>query len=195
LPDFMVVPLAPLATEFGRRHPGITLELAVDNGYVSLTHREADIALRLGTSAPDHLVGRRIASAPAAVYAAPDYLARQAEPSDLATLDWLGWEEAWRGIPPERWIAEHVDPAQVRARVNTSFAHAELIAAGLGVGFLLCYNGDADPRLCRISEPFDFGLSLWLLTHQDLRNAGRIAALMGYLGDALMEQRHLIEAC
>jgi DNA-binding transcriptional LysR family regulator len=193
IPDFMVAPLAPIVSDFGQRYPGITLEMRVDNGYVNLTHREADVALRLGTTAPDFLVGRRIASAPAAIYGAPPYLARQPSPINPSTLEWISWEEAWRTIPPERWIAANVPPAQVRARVNTNHAIADLVAAGLGVAFMLCYTGDADARVCRVGEPFDFGLSLWLLTHEDVRRTARIAAFMRFVGDALASERATIE--
>ena len=194
LPDLMVAGVAPILARFGERYPAIALELNVENGYVSLTHREADVALRLGTSAPEHLVGRRIASAPCAIYAAPAYLERWPDGFNLRELDWIGWEEPWRETPIERWLSANIPPARVRARVNTNFTQKELIAAGLGAGFQVCYNGDADPRLRRISEAFDFGLSLWLLTHEDLRHTARIGALMSFVADALMEQRSSMEA-
>lgn len=189
MPDFMVGPTAPILARLGARYPAITIELMVDNGYVDLTHREADLALRLSTSAPDQLVGRRLAPARAAIYGAPAYLDAQPQPLDPTRMDWLGWDEPWRGIPPERWMSANLEPHRVRARVNTNLALCELSAAGLGVAFQLCFTGDADPRLRRVGDPWDFGLSLWLLTHADLRSTARIRALMRGLGDALADQR------
>ena len=78
---------------------------------------------------------------------------------------------------------------QVRARVNSSHAQAELVAAGVGVAWQPCYSADRDPRMVRIGEPTDFGLTLWLLTHEDLRRTGRVMALMRFLGDALTAER------
>lgn len=194
VPDLLVSAAAPLLTAFGQRYPAMSAEVSVDNGYVNLTHREADVALRLVDSPPDHLVGRRIAAARLAVYGAPAYLAGQPEPPNLARLDWIGWEEPWRGLAPERWLAAHVPPGRIRVRVNTNLAQAELIASGLGVGFQFCYTGDADPRLRRVGEPFDFGLSIWLLTHEDLRGTARIGAFMSFVGEALGRQRARMEA-
>ena len=193
LPDFMVGPLGPALAGFARTYPEVDLEVMVENGYVSLTHREADMALRLTRKPDDQLVGRRLAGAAVAVYASPTYLDRLVDEAELATLDWIRWEERWRQIPPERWIDRHVARSRVRARVNTSLAMAELAASGLGAAFHLCFTGDADPRLRRVSQPFAFDLSMWLLTHDDLRGAGRVRALMACISDALTAQRAQLE--
>ncbi len=193
LPDFAVTPLSRTLTGFRRQYPEIELGVIVANDYVSLTHRQADIALRLGRRAPDHLVGRRIARAEVAVYAAPSYLEEHDDHSDLSALDWIRWEEPFRSIPPERWIDQHIPSARVAAQVNTSLAQLELTACGMGVAFQLCYSGDPDPRMVRIAHPADFGMSLWLLTHEDIRKTARIRAFMSFVGDALSAQRPLIE--
>lgn len=64
-------------------------------------------------------------------------------PIDVTTLDWVRWDEAWKRIPTEKWVDAHVPPAQVRARINTSLALTEPVAAGLGVGFHSCWAGVA----------------------------------------------------
>ncbi|MEM6990050.1 MAG: LysR family transcriptional regulator [Myxococcota bacterium] len=193
LPDFMVVCLVPILADFGRSYPDIALEVSVANANVSLGRREADVILRLGTSAPEHLVGRRVTGASAAVYGAPRYL-DTVGCSDLPALDWVRWEDAWRQIPPERWIDRHVPPSRVRARVNNHAALVELTAAGLGVSFEPCAIADQDPRLRRVSDPFPFDLALWLLTHEDLRGTARVAAFMSFVGGRLAEQRAAWEA-
>ncbi|MCP5066354.1 MAG: LysR family transcriptional regulator [bacterium] len=188
LPDFMVACLGPILADFGKNYPDIALEVSVANANVSLSRREADVILRLGTGAPEHLVGRRITSASVAVYGAPSYV-DGIDRSELSALNWIRWEEAWRQVPPERWIDKHVSPGRVRARVNNQSAHVELSAAGLGVGFDLCGTAEKDPRLRRISDTFPFDLALWLLTHEDLRSTARIAAFMSFVGGRLAEQR------
>ena len=77
--------------------------------------------------------------------------------------------------------------------VDTTLAHVELTAAGLGVGFQTCYSADMDPRLQRVGPLFDFGLSLWLLTHPDVRRTARIATFMKFVGDALQRHRPRLE--
>jgi DNA-binding transcriptional LysR family regulator len=188
IPDFMVATLCPILAAFGRRYPDIAQEVNIANANVSLGRREADVILRLGKSAPDHLVGRRVSAASAAVYGAPSYV-EAVDCSDLTRLDWIRWEEQWRQVPPEEWIERNVPPERIRARINNQAALTEMSAAGLGVGFQLCGMADSDPRLRRISDPFPFGLCLWLLTHEDLRRTARIAAFMTFVGNELFELR------
>jgi len=192
LPDLILAPIAGSLARFSRRYPDIALEVGVANANVSLSRREADVIVRLGTSAPEHLVGRRITRTSVAVYAATSY-AEEVDCSDLRVLDWIRWEEAWRQIPPERWIDRNVPANRVRARVNDQHALVELCAAGLGVGFHLCGIADRDARLRRISDVFPFELALWLLTHEDLRRTARIAAFMSSVGEDLATQRKLFE--
>ena len=132
---------------------------------------------------------RRIGVLALAIYGSESYLQGRSRPIDPSAMDWVRWDETWRKIPPEAWIDANVAPEQIRARINTSFAMGELLAAGIGVGFHPCHLADPDPRFRRATPPFDFGLVLWLLTHEDLRNTARIRALMTHLGDELTAER------
>jgi DNA-binding transcriptional LysR family regulator len=193
LPDFMVSSLGPTLSEFGKRYPATRTEVVVDNGFANLSQREADVVIRLAVSPPENLVGRRIASLAAGVYGSEEYLRGCDDAADLSTLDWIRWGNAWRTIPPERWIDKHVPTGNVRAVVNTNLAIEELAAAGLGVGFLACYTAEKDPRLKRVGPTFDFGLAVWLLTHEDIRRTARIATFMKFVGDELASERRHIE--
>ncbi|MFT7625752.1 MAG: DNA-binding transcriptional LysR family regulator [Myxococcota bacterium] len=189
LPDFAVKPVVSHLGAFADLYPRIDVEVIVDNGLANLSHREADLVLRLATSPRPQLIGRRIASVRLAVYGSTEYLKGRQWPTDVTRLDWIRWDHPWHQAPMERWIEQNVPEDRVRGRINTSLAHAEIIASGLGVGFKPCYAGDADPRLERAGPPVDFGLALWLLTHDDLKNNARVRALMRFLGDALAKER------
>jgi len=158
MPDMMVRPTAEHLARFAARYPRIEVEVMVDNGLVSLTHREADLVLRLAKSPPEQLVGRRVAPARVAIYGAEAYLQGRRGALDPSEVDWVRWDASWRLIPMERWIDDHVAPAQIRA-----------------------------------SAPMDFGLVLWLLTHEDLKRTARVRALMRFLGDALSAERGRFE--
>ena len=190
LPDFMTATVSPMLGDFRRRHPEIEFEVFMDNGYVSLTHRQADVALRLSTEVPEHLVGRRIAHVGSGVYGSA---AGTHDCEDLARNDWVRWDEHWRNIPPEKWIDAHIPAARIAARVNTTHFQQELIAAGVGIGFQACHLADPDPRLRLVARPASFNYSLWLLTHEDIRSTARVRAFMSALGDSLLRDRSRIE--
>ena len=54
--------------DFRKSHPGISLELIVDNRLLSLSRREADVALRPTRPDQDDLFGRKLADIAWTVY-------------------------------------------------------------------------------------------------------------------------------
>lgn len=50
--------LVPALARFMPAYPALTLELSTSNDFANLSRRDADIALRLTNSPPEHLVGR-----------------------------------------------------------------------------------------------------------------------------------------
>ena len=72
--------IMPHMPRFHATHPEITLELECTTRVVSLARREADIALRLARPREDNVVGRRLASVPLSLYAAPSYVAERGLP-------------------------------------------------------------------------------------------------------------------
>jgi DNA-binding transcriptional LysR family regulator len=79
--------LAPCLAAFRMAHPEITVEVVATNALFTLTKPDADGAIRAAASAPEGLVGRRIATLGMALYAAPDYLARHPDRPDLRAHD------------------------------------------------------------------------------------------------------------
>lgn len=181
LPDFLVPSVSQHLPAFVEANPRIGVELVVDNGLLDLSQRQADLVFRLAQSPDAELVGHRVSPVAMAVYGCATADSSAARPVDFSALPWVRWDHAWRETPPERWIDERVAATQVRARVNNSATHSALIAAGLGVGLAPCFFCDNDPRLVRLASPMQFGLSVWLLTHADLRKTGRVRALMRFL--------------
>lgn len=131
--------LAPLIVGFHRLHPGLTVELILDDHVADLVEEAMDVAFRLGTLAPTSLVARKIGSVSRILVASPDYIAREGKPE---TPDELGrhlhvrfsWTPAGEHlilVGPQGTVA-----AEVRSifRANNSFALVEALRAGLGVG-------------------------------------------------------------
>lgn len=189
--DGLLSLVGPVVSEMGVTHPGIQIEVEVTNGLVDLSRLEADVVLRIAARPAETLVGRRIAALVGAPYGSRDYLARSTV-DRLEQHRWIRWGEPWQGFAVERWISANVPSAHVRATVNSNQALTSLVEQGLGVAFLPCFAADADPRLVRIGPRVDFGASIWLLTHDDLRHTGRIAAFMKCVGEALLQKRSAI---
>ncbi len=191
--DGLVPLVGSLIAEMRQLHPAIQIEVGVGNALASLSNLEADIVLRVTTSPPEHLIGRRIAQLTVAAYGSRDYLATSTTVGRLEDHRWIRWAERWQDFGTERWIGAHVSPSNVQATVNTNQALSDLVLQGLGLAFLPCFSADADPKLVRIGSRVESGASVWLLTHDDLRKSGRVAAFMKLAGERLLGRRPEIE--
>ena len=170
---------------FRAAYPGIEVEIVVGNEALNLSRRETDIALRIGNTPPETLVGRRVGRLEFAVYGAPDYLA--ARPGDdLTRHDWIGLDSAH--APLIRRFEQFLPGVRPAVRSNSVACTVRLAKAGLGLAVLPCAIADLKPDLIRFAEvPETFTLDLWLLTHEDLRHTARIRAVLDFLTPALAE--------
>jgi len=171
--------LLPALRTFTSSHPEISLHLSADTRSVSLTLREADVALRVlrpGSPPPEHLVGRRVAHMALAAYVAVAHA--QACDPDLgaSAARWLGFDDD----APQRAAIAGTAHAELPlwGRVDSLELMVAVTRAGLGIGMLPCYLGDADPQLQRLQRPhLNASADVWLLSHPDLRTTARLKAL------------------
>ncbi|WP_437643999.1 LysR family transcriptional regulator [Sorangium sp. So ce362] len=177
----------PAFSSFTERYPGVELTVASGDSEVSLPRREADVVLRMTSSPPEHLVGRKVGRVQFAVYASKGLAERAGQPARYADFPWIHWDERLDPRWLDAWLAANVPGARIAMRVDfSSMALQEAVAAGIGAHFLACIAADGDPRLARIG-PIDpaFDRDLWLLTLPELRNVNRIRAFMEHMAEAL----------
>jgi DNA-binding transcriptional LysR family regulator len=182
--------LTPCFADFRHRHPGIQLQVVVNNLFLNLTRREADVAVRPTTRPTENLVGRPAGAIQAAVYASEAYLreaaARGIEPTDWAAHDWVAPDEALSHLAQARWVTEHVPPDRIVLRADSLVAMFEAVCHGVGMAMLLCLLADRDKTLVQVADP-DPALDtpVWVLTHPDLKRVRRIKVFTDHLYDAL----------
>jgi DNA-binding transcriptional LysR family regulator len=75
-------------------------------------------------------------------------------------------------------------------RASTLALRAAAVRAGIGVGLLPCYAGDADPLLARITPPVtELGAEYWVIVHHDLRRAACVRAVIDWIRCVFEEHR------
>ncbi len=121
----------PLAA-FRAAHPAITLEVAAANPFLSLSKRDADVAIRPTTAPPETLVGRRLCAIASAVYGASAYLQTAPPPEDLGAHHWIAPDDSLAHLPSARWLRETLPKVQPILRVNTLLGMAAAARRGLG---------------------------------------------------------------
>lgn len=169
--------LMPALARFTTAYPKIELQVEVTNKTVRLAEREADVALRQTNAPGETLIGTRLATVASTVYAERDYC--KALISGDAKVCWVGvdccdYHRTWT----RKESAAGVSSLCVD---DTSLTQAAL-QQGLGVGYLPCFLGDADPKLMRYREPdIQHNLGLWLLYHRDLKNTKRVRLFRAHM--------------
>ena len=189
--------LIPALARFRRAHPSIRLDLVIGNAALNLSRRDADVAVRATDDPPDTLVGRRVAGIAWALYGAAGAVPAGdpvAEADVVGRADWVCLGDNLAGMRVVRFAREAVPAARLAGRFDTVLGLAQAVEAGIGVGHLPCFIGDAWPGLLRLAPPQpEYASSLWLLTHPDLRHTPRVRTLLDFLAEAVGAQRPLIE--
>jgi len=187
--------LTPVFASFRAAYSEIRLEVVVSNSSLSLSKRDADVAIRASERPGDALVGRRIAAIGWGVYARPDTIPEgRLEPGELRRHDWLGFSDALGSIKPAKWLRERVGEERLVYRVNSVLGLAEAAAAGIGLTVLPCFIGDRTPGLARFLGPEpEMASGLWLVTHPDIKTTARVRVFMDHVGRELHRLRGRIE--
>lgn len=173
--------VTPRLPEFCERFPEVELELSLTNALLSLTHRETDIAVRLGQQPPEDVIARKLASSPLCVFAARDYLDAPPARDRWVNLDY----------PPAAALAPD---APASATISGLLAMVHALENGLGRGVLPCFLGDHSALLRRVpgAQPVA-DLSLWLLIHPDVRQVRRVREVSAFLVELFATHRDVIE--
>jgi len=180
-----------IIARFTRRHPDIQIDLSPGHGAVDLNRREAEVAIRATKAAPEASFGRRVCDFRFALYGTADCLrAMQGRPLAQCTFCLIEGSAGW--LVPMIWKTREEGEAQTVFQCRASRAVQNAAVEGIGLTFLPCYVGDADPRLERASDAITgLDMSLWVLTHPDLQTTARVRALMSHLYEELTQNADL----
>jgi len=149
----------PRLARLARHHPGLQLDVRLNDGYVDLVRDGIDLALRVGTLADSSLVARRIDVQGMALCASPAYLAEHGVPRRIADLErhaavvfrmpTSGRNRPWQ--LRQRGTAVEIEPRS-RVRVNDGEGLIAALCAGLGLGQIPDYMVADELRDGRLVE-------------------------------------------
>ncbi len=184
--------LTPLLGELRAAHPGVRIELDSTDVKRDLGAGEADIALRSGHPPEESgLVGRRIGHDPWTLYCSRSYAEANGLPRSLAELKGHpivggGGDYVWPMY--RRWLQRlGLEDAVVFEHGSASGLLAA-VRAGIGMAVLPSLVAGRDPELVQVvAPPQSDKMELWLLTHERVRHAPRVRAVMAFLGERLQQ--------
>jgi DNA-binding transcriptional LysR family regulator len=163
-------------------HPGIVVEMMPDTRALSLSGREADIALRMTRFEGHEVAARRVGALAMGLYASPECVARM-EQGDVRLVTVL---EDQGHLPEARWLREAFPEAAIGFRSNSREVQHWATLTGAGVGALARYRADVEPGLVRLRTDLpDLVRDIWMGVHVDMRHMPRVRAVMDCIADAL----------
>jgi DNA-binding transcriptional LysR family regulator len=180
--------LPRILADFRPLHPGVVVELSLDNQQQDLLRGAADIAVRMVRPTQDALVARRLADTHLGLYAHRRYVEANGAPATLEQLrdhPLIGFD---RGTPFLRGLVQRlpVSPAGFAFRADSDLAQLAALRAGFGIGFVQIGIARRDPDLIPVCPgQLGFDLPVWLVMHEDLRATLRMRAMFEHLADGL----------
>jgi len=172
-------------------HPGLQVELAVDNSAANLLRRDADIALRLFRPTQNDLVARKLADLPLGLFAHDSYLSQAGAPETPQALrdhSFIGFDREPGLIRAAAAVGLTLSPADFAFRSDSILAHIAAIRGGVGIGVTHAGLAARWPGVRRVLPDLALpALPLWLACHADVRFNARVRLTMDALARALRD--------
>lgn len=182
--------VAPALAALQQKHPGIVVELVPDTRSLSLSKREADIALRMSRFEGHEVAARRAGSIAMGLYASRE-LSGRLDHVDVRLVTSLDDQSH---LPEAKWLREAFPDALVGFRSNSREVQLHATLAGAGVSALARYRADTEPRLVRIvPEKPDLVRDIWLGVHVDMRHMPRVRAVTDAVTQALRSSAAVLD--
>lgn len=187
--------LAPRTANLTQQFPDLELQIVAMPRLLSLSKREADIAISLAPPKEGKIVARRLTDYKLGVYATQDYLDRCKpirEPDDLQQHPVIGYIDDLIFTPELDYLDEVSKGLRAKLQSSSIVAQMQAALAGAGVCVLPYFVAETDPRLIQIlPERLVIVRSFWLIVHADLKDIARIRATMDFLVREVKAARHI----
>jgi DNA-binding transcriptional LysR family regulator len=196
LDPFITDFLLPSLSQLTDAHPELTVIACADMRMLSLSRRDADIAIRYGAPKEPDLVGRRLCGVGSSLYGSRAYLKRRGtprDPRDLSGHDLVGLAPEISDATEERWLAKHGRGARVVVRASSPAVQLAAIRRGLGLGVHACHAADREPGVVRVSDEVLLAEEWWAVVHVDMVRAPRVRAVLDFLSERAAAERERLE--
>ncbi len=191
--------IAPLVSQFVRRHPRVDVQLQLSVNPPSLTEDAFDVCIRFGAPPDSRVIARRIGSNRRLLCAAPAYLARHGAPKvpgDLVRHNCIGIRQGdeaygvWR-LTPARGKTRRAELVKVRGNLATNDggvavswaldSHGILMRAEWDIGQWLA-SGDLVEVLANYRTPDADIYAVYAPRHQ---TSARVRAFVDFVASGL----------
>lgn len=177
--------LAPRLPLLADAYPGLELQLIAMPRLLSLSKREADLAITLAPPKEGKVVARKLCDYRLGLYASRGYLDARPPiraPEDLFHHRIVGYIDDLIFTPELDYLDEVAKGLRAHVQSSSVVAQMNAVVAGAGVGVIHHFMAEGDERLVPVlPEQVSITRSFWLLLHADLKDVARIRAIVDFL--------------
>ncbi|WP_159696805.1 LysR family transcriptional regulator [Massilia sp. 9I] len=170
--------LAPALARLQHAHPGLRIELHASSAVLSISHKEADLAVRLAYPEDGNLVALALAPLRYAMYAA-------AGTADPHALPLAGYDRAWDALPESHYLRKHYPGREPAIRSNSLAAHYECVRSGAACALLPEYLARLNGGLEALAGTAPLEKPVYLVFHGAQRDNALIQLVRRCIEDAL----------
>jgi DNA-binding transcriptional LysR family regulator len=190
--------VAPAVNELQARYPGIQLELIPQSRTVSLSKRDADLAVTLSRPPQGRLFAQKLVDYELGLFTSQAYLDANGPIDSLEALKShpLVWYiDEMIDMPELRYMDQIIARPRIAFRSPSIVAQEAAVAGGLGLGVLHVFSASRQPGLVRVmADTVSIRRTYWLAVHADLRRLARIRAVHDFLLDLVKTSRNQFQA-
>lgn len=188
--------VAPALVELARQHPDLEIDLIASSGFLSVSKREADIAILLTRPTRGRLFAQKLSKYTLMLYASRTYL-KPRPPirslQDISRHRLIGYVDDLIYSPKLRYLDELPAADSPSIRSSSIIGQYQVTKAGAGLCILPCFIADQDETLVRVlPDQVRIERSFWLAVHEDLRNFARVKAVLDFLQATVVARQKLL---
>lgn len=181
--------LPPALSRLHKAHPGLRIEVVVDNAISDLHRRTADIAIRNVRPEGGDLIARKVRQAEARFYAASTLLERIGRPSDPSGFAGVDCVEIDTSGAARALLSGQGYPVKEMSfpwRTENYVVSWELVRKGYAIGVIDDRIGDAEPLVERLPpDRAAASFPVWLVAHRDVQRSRRLRIVWDVLAKEL----------
>lgn len=177
--------LAPRFAPLAKAYPGLELQLIAMPRLLSLSKREADVAITLAPPKEGKVVARKLCDYRLGLYASQGYLDTMppiTAAEDLFSHRIVGYIDDLIFTPELDYLDEVAKGLRAQIQSSSVLAQMNAVAAGAGIGVIHHFMAVDEPRLVPVlPDSVSITRSFWLLVHADLKDVARVRAVVDFI--------------
>lgn len=188
--------VAPALAKLARQRPELEIDLVASSGFLSVTKREADIAILLARPTTGRLFAQKLSNYTLMLYASPDYLkssSRIRSVQDVPGHRLIGYVDDLIYSPKLRYLDELPIAATPSIRSSSIIGQYQAAKAGAGLCILPCFIADRDRGLVRVlPDQVKVERTFWLAVHEEICGFARVKAVLDFLHATVRQAQHTL---